>query len=406
MTSYDVLILGAGHAGVAIATHLRQEGFAGSIALVGDEPHAPYQRPPLTKAFLQGEMDVADLALGFGPEDTDLDLLSGSAAVEINRSARTVRLADGSALGYGKLAIATGSRPRRLPAPEDADIHYLTTLGDCRKLQERLPSVERAIIIGGGFIGLEVAATLRRLGRSVALVEADKRLLARGASTALSSYLAALHRREGVDLRLAAAVEAVEAGSVTLSDGDRLRGDVIIAGISSLPNDELARQCGLACDNGILVDEMARTSDPDIVAAGDCTRHPNAHTPVTPFRLESVQNAGDQAVTAALTLLGRPLPYRALPTFWSDQFDARIAMAGISSGAGELSLRGDPATGAFSVFCFRDGRLLAVESVNRPKDQRAARKLILTQGLTPDQARDEDVDLRAITAVRQERIGA
>ncbi len=240
----------------------------------------------------------------------------------------------------------------------------------------------------------------------MALVEADKRLLARGASTALSSYLAALHRREGVDLRLAAAVEAVEAGSVTLSDGDRLRGDVIIAGIGSLPNDELARQCGLACDNGILVDEMARTSDPDIVAAGDCTRHPNAHAPVTPFRLESVQNAGDQAVTAALTLLGRPLPYRALPTFWSDQFDARIAMAGISSGAGELSLRGDPATGAFSVFCFRDGRLLAVESVNRPKDQRAARKLILTQGLTPDQARDEDVDLRAITAVRQERIGA
>jgi len=394
--NYDIVVIGAGHAGLELVHQLRKGGFQGSIALIGDESHEPYQRPPLTKSFLGGEMPLADLSLGFDLSALEVSFLSGSAAVKLDRADHCVQLADGSTIGYAKLALTTGSRPRRLPGIEHGGVLYLTTLADCLSLQERLPSIERAIIIGGGFIGLEVAATLRKLGRSATVIEAQPRLLARSATLALSAYLESLHKREGVDLRLGIGVEQIDTGTVTLSDGGLLPADVIIVGIGSLPNDELARDAGIACDNGILVDEMAQTADPDIVAAGDCTLHPNAYAPISPYRLESVQNAGGQAVTAANTMLGQPVPYRALPTFWSDQFDARIAMAGISHGADQISLRGDPARDAFSVFAWKQGRLIAVESVNRPKDQRAARKLILSQGLTPAQASDEDIDLVAI----------
>jgi 3-phenylpropionate/trans-cinnamate dioxygenase ferredoxin reductase component len=399
--SFDIVVIGAGHAGLAIIDRLRKNGFNGSIALIGDESHAPYQRPPLTKGYLQGEMSLDELSLGFDLAVLNVTFLSGVSATAIDRQARSLMLADGMRIGYRKLALATGSRPRRLPAPDDADILYLTTLSDCLRLQERLPSLERAVIIGGGFIGLEVAATLRKLGRAATVIEAQHRLLARSATTTLSHYIAALHRREGVDLRLGTAVERIEKGHVSLSDETVLPVDVIVAGIGSLANDDLAQQAGLACDNGILVDALAQTSDPDIVAAGDCTLHPNAHAPITPFRLESVQNACDQAVTAADTLLGQSNPYAALPTFWSDQFNARIAMAGISHGADEISIRGDPAEDSFSVFAFREGRLIAVESVNRPKDQRAARKLLPSEAITPDQARDETIDLATLAKQRQ-----
>ena len=399
--NFDIVVIGAGHAGLAIIDRLRKNGFSGAIALIGDEPHIPYQRPPLTKGYLQGEMSFDELSLGFDLVALNVTFLSGTAAVAIDRQARSVQLADGKRIGFGKLALATGSRPRSLPAPDDAEILYLTTLADCQQLQERLPGIAHAVIIGGGFIGLEVAATLRKLGRATTVIEAQDRLLARSATMTLSHYIAALHRREGVDLRLGVAVNRIGKGLVGLSDGTVLSADVIIAGIGSLANDDLARQAGLTCDNGILVDALARTSDPNIVAAGDCTLHPNAHAPITPFRLESVQNACDQAVTAADTLLGQSSPYQALPTFWSDQFDARIAMAGISHGFDEIAVRGDPAQDSFSVFAFRKSRLIAVESVNRPKDQRAARKLLPSEGITPEQARDETLDLATLANQRR-----
>lgn len=391
---YDIVVIGAGHAGVALVQHLRANGFSGSIALVGDEPHAPYQRPPLTKDLLLGDSNLEDISLGLDPEARAVTFMPSCRVVEIERQSRFVRLADGAKLGYGKLVLATGSRPRRLPGAEDANPLYLTCLADCLALKERLPSIERIVVIGGGFIGLEAAAALRKLGKTVTVVEAQARLLARAGTVTLSDYLHRLHTRHGVDIRLSAQVDHLSKSGVTLKDGTFLPADAIIIGIGALPNDDLARQAGLDCDNGILVDELARTSDPHILAAGDCTCHPNMYTSVSPFRLESVQNAGDQAVTAAETLLGREKPYRVLPTFWSDQYDARIAIAGVSLGADETAVRGDPAGDSFSVFCWRQGRLVAVESVNRPKDQRVARQIILAKGITPEQVRDEKLDLK------------
>lgn len=392
--SFDIIVIGGGQAGLAVIDRLRKRGYQGSIALIGEETHDPYQRPPLTKGFLQGEMSTADLSLGFDLGAFGIEFLRGMPAVEIDRRERRVRLANGIALGFTKLALATGSRAKRVSGPEGP--LYLTTLSECLLLQERLPSIQEVIIVGGGFIGLEAAATLRTLGRSVTVIEVQSRLLARSATVPLSNYLQDLHRRNGVGLWLGEDIRLIGAKSVTLSDGTALHADAVIAGIGSLPNDELARRSGLACDKGILVDELGRTSDPDIVAAGDCTRHPNNFAPVSPFRLESVQHALDQAVTAADSLLGEANPYRSLPTFWSDQYDVRIAMAGISYGADELAERGDSSQDSFSVFAWRKGRLISVESVNRPKDQRVARKFIPTEGITPAHVRNEQVDLAEV----------
>lgn len=401
--AFDIVIVGAGHAGLALIDRLRAGQYSGSIALIGDEPHAPYQRPPLSKEFLQGRMSLDELSLGFDLVSDFVTFFSGASVVEIDRNNTRLRLADGGTIGFGQLALTTGSRPRRLPAPDDVDILYLSSLADCLTLRERLPHVSHAVIIGGGFVGLEVAATLQTLGRSATIVETQDRLLARSATPALSAYVAALHRAHGVGLRLGEAVERIEQGRVLLSGGTTLSADMIIAGIGSLANDALARAAGLTCDNGVLTDEFARTSDPHIVAAGDCTLHPNVYASASPFRLESIQNAMDQAATAADTLMGKATSYSALPTFWSDQYDARIAIAGISQGADDVVVRGDPAAHGFSTFAFRNRRLIAVESINRAKDQRVARKLVSTQDLTPDQARDESVDLTGLVKQRPAR---
>ncbi|MFC3712901.1 NAD(P)/FAD-dependent oxidoreductase [Sphingoaurantiacus capsulatus] len=397
---FDIVVVGAGHAGVAIVGRLRQAGFAGSLALVGDEACAPYQRPPLTKGFLGGGMAVKELALADDLAAVGVEHLAGVRVELIDRDRKQLRLSDGSAIGFGKLALATGSRPRRLvvPGAEAAAPFYLTTMDDCLALQARLPAVAGVTIIGGGFIGLEAAATLRGLGRSVALIEMQDRLLARSASPILSAYLEVLHRREGVDIRTGTGIEAIGAAGVRCTDGSEVAADAIIVGIGSLPNDDLARAAGLRCDDGIVVDRHGVTSDPDIVAAGDCTRHPNDFAPTGTCRLESVQNAVDQAEAAAATLLGTPTRYRSVPTFWSDQFDARIGIVGIGQGAEELAIRGEIESGSFSVYAFRDGRLVAVESINRPKDQRLARKIILSRNITPAQVRDPSIDLAAVPA--------
>lgn len=392
---YDIVVVGAGHGGVVLVQHLRRSGFDGAICLVGDEPHAPYQRPPLTKDFLLDACGMDALSLGLDAAALDVTLLQGQRVAAISPDARKVRLADGATLGYGKLVLATGSRPRRLAGIDRARPFYLTCLDDCLALKARLPAITRAVVIGGGFIGLEVASALRTLGRAVTVVEAQERLLARAATNALSDYLRHLHLRQGVELMVGAIVADASPQGVTLRDGTFLAADAVIVGVGALPNSELAEQAGLACDDGILVDAFMRTSDPHILAIGDCSRHPNVYGPRSPFRLESVQNAGDQAVVAAETIMGRERPYESLPTFWSDQYDARIAIAGISQDHDRVAVRGNPADNSFSVFAWRDGKLVSVESVNRPKDQRVARRLILDTALTPEQVMDETFDLRA-----------
>lgn len=396
----QIAIVGAGHAGVAIALRLRERGFAGRILLIGDEPSAPYQRPPLTKDFLRGRLDVEALSLAGDLAAQGIDHRAGVSVAAIDREARQLRLADGSRVGYHRLALATGSRARRLDVPgaTEAPLHYLTTMADCLALRARLEAVDRIAIVGGGFIGLEAAATLRGLGKAVTLIEAQPRLLARSASPALSAYLAALHEAHGVGLRLGTGVAAIEGRSVRCRDGASVAADAIVVGIGALPNDELARAAGLACDDGILVDRHGRTSDPAIVAAGDCTRHPNDFAAGSPCRLESVQNAADQALSAADSLCGLATPYAAAPTFWSDQFDARIGIVGIGDGAEEVVTRGDVNGGAFSTFAFRGGRLVAIESVNRPKDQRLARRVLMSTAIAPHQVRDPDTDLAALAA--------
>ena len=395
-----IVIVGAGQAGVMAAEALRTGGYAGPITLLGDEPHGPYHRPPLSKAWLAGEIDAAQLTMR-APEmlaRKQIDLRTGLTARAINRAAQTVTLTDGSTLHYTGLVLATGATPRRLPLPggdapnvlalrsrDDAQA-IAARMGDC--IAQGLPLV----VIGGGFIGLEVAATARKKGLAVTVLEAAPRLLGRVLAPMLSDWYAALHRRHGVELVLDAKIESIEtadglAVAVTLADGRRLPCGLVVLGVGVAANDALARDADLAVDRGIVVDACCRTSDPLIVAAGDCTARqvPDG----TLLRLESVQNATEQGRSAAAALLGQDRPFTATPWFWSDQYDCKLQMAGLSTGADEWAVRGDMAGTSFSVYHFRAGRLIAVDSVNAAKDHLMARKL-MDAGVSPTPAQTGD----------------
>jgi len=395
-----IVIVGAGQAGVMAAEALRTGGYAGPITLLGDEPHGPYHRPPLSKAWLAGEIDAAQLTMR-APEmlaRKQIDLRTGLTARAINRAAQTVTLTDGSTLHYTGLVLATGATPRRLPLPggdapnvlalrsrDDAQA-IAARMGDC--IAQGLPLV----VIGGGFIGLEVAATARKKGLAVTVLEAAPRLLGRVLAPMLSDWYAALHRRHGVELVLDAKIESIEtadglAVAVTLADGRRLPCGLVVLGVGVAANDALARDADLAVDRGIVVDACCRTSDPLIVAAGDCTARqvPDG----TLLRLESVQNATEQGCSAAAALLGQDRPFTATPWFWSDQYDCKLQMAGLSTGADEWAVRGDMAGTSFSVYHFRAGRLIAVDSVNAAKDHLMARKL-MDAGVSPTPAQTGD----------------
>ncbi|MFV3128336.1 NAD(P)/FAD-dependent oxidoreductase [Niveispirillum sp. KHB5.9] len=403
-----LVIIGGSYAAANIAAAAREAGYQEPIRLVSAEPHLPYQRPPLSKGYLSGKVEASALPLRAESwyRETGVELLLGSAATALDRGAGRVVLADGRQLSYGKLALATGARPRPLTVPGAGlrGVLGLRDLADADAIRDRMGAVDRVVIIGGGFIGLEIAATLALAGRHVTVLEAQDRLLARAVAPVLSNFLASVHRDNGVIFRFGARVTGLvgDAGHVVgvcLADGDILPAGLVLVGIGALPNQELAQAAGLACNDGILVDAAARTGDPAIVAAGDCTRHPNPHAGGGLIRLESVQHANDQAKVAGAAVAGQPRTYDAVPWFWSDQYGFKLQMAGLARGADMSVPRGMIRDGKFSLFHFRGGQLVAVESVNRPGDHIQARRL-LAAGLspTPAQAGDADFDLKALSA--------
>ncbi len=399
------IIVGAGQAGLQVAESLRRGGFDGEVLLVGEEASLPYQRPPLSKKYLLGEVEAPRLL--FRPADHYAKLgiacHLGVPVAKLDKENRIVYLADGAELCYDRLALTTGARVRELTVPGAGDprVCYLRGLNDAENLRVRLSQARRVAIIGGGFIGLEVAAIARGLGCEVAVLETQSRVLQRVVAPVVSDFFARIHRERGVNIQLAQQVSAIDATpdalTIITADGSSVVADLIVAGIGVLPNIELARASGLLCDGGIVVDEFARTSDPSIVSAGDCTMHRNLLYP-RPHRIESVQNAVDQAKVAAGTLLDHPVAYAQVPWFWSDQYDFKLQMTGISTGYDELVLRGEPEKGAFSVFYYADERLIAADSINRPAEHMVSRKLIATPGgcYPKAQLADTAIDLKTI----------
>lgn len=405
----SIVIIGAGLAGLQTAEALRTGGFGGSVTLVGDEANGPYHRPPLSKAWLAGEMDAGQLAMR-GPDmlaRKQIDLRTHTRATGINRSSQTVTLADGTRLPYTGLVLATGSRPRLLSVPgaNVPGVLALRTRDDADQLAAGLARCAEQgkplVVIGGGFIGLEVAATARKKGIAVTVLEAAPRLLGRVLAPALSDWYANLHRSYGVELLLNTQISQLTTDAdgwvngVQQADGTRIPAGLVLVGIGAQANDELAAEAGIACDRGIVVDECGRTSDPAIYAAGDCAVRRLADG--TLLRLESVQNATEQGKSAAAALLGQARPFTATAWFWSDQYDKKLQMAGLSTGADQCVLRGDMAANGFSMFHFKAGKLVAVDSINAVKDHLQARKL-LDAGVspTPEQAADTAFDLATL----------
>ncbi|MEI5995787.1 FAD-dependent oxidoreductase [Paraburkholderia bengalensis] len=404
-----LVIVGASYAGVQLAACARELGFDGRILLLGDEPDAPYQRPPLSKGFLTGSYAEARLPLrsqAFFDEEK-IERMPATRATRIDRERREIELHDGSRIAYDHLALTTGARVRKLDCPGatlDA-VHYLRDLRDARRLAASARSARRAVVIGGGYIGLEAAASLRQQGLDVTVVETEPRLLARVASPWISEFMLRAHVERGVAFELGRRVVALHDAygivSVELDDGTRVLCDLVVVGIGVIPNTELAVNCGLHVEGGITVDACARASDPLIVAAGDCASFVPHWAPpdARACRIESVQNANDMARTAAASVLGRSEPYRAIPWFWSDQYDLKLQMAGVNAGFTDFAVRGCADDRKCSLFYFRDKTLIAVDSINRPQDHMLARKL-LASGVQvwADEVRDPAFDLKALAS--------
>lgn len=379
-----VAILGAGHAGGALAAALRQAGHAGPIVLVGEEPLAPYQRPPLSKAWLKGEADADSLALK-DPDwyaENDCDLRLGVRATAVDRGARTVALSTGETLAWDVLVIATGARARKLPIP-GADLKgvlELRTAADAETLKAALGPGRRLAIVGGGYVGLEAAASARALGAEATVIEREPRILARVACETLSDFFTRYHGERGVAFELGAGIAAFEGEDgairrVRLADGRAIACDAALVGIGAIPNDELAREAGLECVGGVVVDLDARTADPNVFAIGDVTHRP---LPLydRQFRLESVPNALEQAKACAAAIVGKAPPAPEVPWFWSDQYDLKLQIAGLPFDADAQVVRGDPASARFAVFHLKGDRLQAVEAVNAPPEFMMGRMLI------------------------------
>lgn len=379
--SENIVIIGAGQAGAQAVQSLRSEGFKGAITMVGDEDYPPYQRPPLSKAYLLGSFERPRLFLKSDAfyEEAGCELILSTTAKAIHRADRTVELADGRLLAYDKLLLATGARVRKLKCP-GADlpgIHYLKTIADVDGLQEVFQSGKRIAIVGGGYIGLEVAAVGAKRGLDVTVFEAMDRLMARAVSPQLSAFYAAEHEKAGVKLKLRTGVEAFEGnGKVerVKAGGQTYEADIVLVGIGVVPCDELAVRAGLASEDGIVVDQNARTGDPHIWSAGDCTRHVGREGHY--IRLECVQNAIDQAKHAALAMTGKPKTYSEVPWFWSDQYDLKLQIAGLARPTDQLVQRGDPSGRKFAVFHLRDGVVAAVEAVNAAPEYLIGKKMI------------------------------
>jgi 3-phenylpropionate/trans-cinnamate dioxygenase ferredoxin reductase subunit len=400
--SDTIIIIGAGQAGVQAVATLRAEGFSGAITMIGDEAWPPYQRPPLSKAYLMGTFARERLFLK--PEqfytDANCTLLLNVAATAIDRAAKEVTLSDGRSLPYDKLLLATGTRVRRITIPGATlpGVHYLRGIADVDGLQNIFTAGKRLAVVGGGYIGLEVAAVAAKRGIAVTVFEAMDRVMARAVSPVMSDFYQAEHRKAGVQLMLNTGVEAFEGEGrleAVRAGGQLYPADIALVGIGVVPNDTLAREAGLVCKDGIIVDRNAMTGDPAIFAAGDCTRHHGREG--IEIRLECVQNAIDQAKHAALAMMEKPQPYSEVPWFWSDQYDLKLQIAGLARPTDTIVVRGDPASRKFAVFHLRDGAVAAVEAVNAAPEYLVGRKLIARGGVVaPERLADTAIAMKQL----------
>src|ERR1700754_2984340 len=406
MTQGAVLIVGAAHAGFQVAASLRQLGFKDRVIVINDEAHLPYQRPPLSKAYLKGTGGPDSLM--FRPQkffvDQTIELMAGH-AVAIDRAARKLKLASGNALDYGHLVLATGARNRLLDLPNATlpNVRYLRILDDSEDLRARLAASKRVVVIGAGFIGLEFAATARIKGLEVDVLELASRVMARAVTAEVSDYFQKRHAEAGIRIHLGVMATAIEASGdkvtgVSLSDGRHIPSDLVVVGVGVLPNVELAKDAGLPTASGIIVNDRLLTSDPNISAIGDCALFESPRFGGS-LRLESVQNATDQARCVAARLTSDDKVYDGQPWFWSDQGDDKLQIAGLTTGYDQVVMRGDPAQKAFSAFCYRQGKLVGIESVNRAGDHMFGRRFLgLDRQLPPEHAADPGFDLKKALA--------
>jgi len=403
---HTVAIAGAGHAAGQVVATLRQKKFDGKILLIGEEPWLPYQRPPLSKKFLAGELPAE--RLHFKPEnfydDPGIAVRLDTRIAAVDCGGKSLRTADGETLAYDKLVFATGARPRLLNLPGvDLDgIHYLRTIDDVTGIRSQLTKGARLAIVGAGYIGLEVAAVASQLGADVTVIEMEDRVMSRVVSPQISEFYQREHSSHGVTLMLSTGISGFsgdgKVAAVDLTNGDQIATDLVVIGIGVVPNTELASDAGLDVDNGIVVDDHCQTSDSDMFAVGDCTQHPNDILGYR-LRLESVHNALEQAKTAASNICGDDSRYADVPWFWSDQYDLKLQIAGLSQGYDQTIVRGDPDSRTFSCLYLRDGQLIAVDAVNSPKDFMQSKALIAAHAvIDSDLLADPENELKNMVA--------
>ena len=408
MSDHDVLVIGSGHGGVSAASTLRQLGYEGTIAILSADRDEPYERPPLSKDFLTGDKDAHSIHLR-GPafwDEKQIQLILGETVASIDAPLHRVTTASGKTFGYGKLVWAAGGEPRRLSCEgaELAGLHTIRSRADVEALLTELGGASRIVVIGGGYIGLEAAASLTKLRKHVTVVEALDRLLTRVAGPAISDFFLGQHREHGVDVRLGAAVSCIEGvdgrvSAVRLADGISLAADIVIVGIGIQPHVRPLAAAGADVSNGVAVDGHCRTTLPDIYAVGDCALHRNAFAPDHPVRLESVQNAADQGTVAAHHICGTPAAYAATPWFWSNQYDIKLQTVGLNSGYDQTLVRGDPSSGRFSVIYLRAGQIVALDCVNMVKDYVQGRALVECRAMIePSLLTDPETPLKALAA--------
>ena len=407
MNHFDVVIVGAGHGGAQAAIALRQYGFAGGIAMVGDEPELPYERPPLSKDYLAGDKEFTRILIRPAAfwDERNVVMLLGQRVVSVDPQAHMVTRADGEAIGYGTLIWATGGSPRQLTCSghDLVGVHGVRTRADVDRMIGELGDTREVVVIGGGYIGLEAAAVLTKLGKQVTVLEALDRVLARVAGEPLSRFYEAEHRAHGVDVRTGAMVECIEeadgrATGVRLAGGEVIPAQMVIVGIGIIPAVEPLLAAGAEGGNGVAVDARCRTSLPDVFAIGDCAAHPNGFASGATIRLESVQNANDQATLVAKAIVGTgDADYDSVPWFWSNQYDLKLQTVGLSTGFDDAVLRGDPAARSFSIVYLRAGQVIALDCVNMVRDYVQGRALVV-QRLSPDRAAlaDPSIPLKSL----------
>jgi len=402
--SEKVVVVGAGHAAGQVAVSLRQKGYAGDITLIGDEPWVPYQRPPLSKAFLAGELETKRLF--FKPEqyypEHNIELLLNTRVDDIKRDTKTLKLDNDTSLNYDWLVLCTGSRVRKasIPGSDLHGVHYLRSIADVDAIRADFGTAKNLVIVGAGYIGLEVAAVARKSGLNVTVLEMAERPLQRVVAPELSAFYSKLHQDAGVDLRCNVAIDRFSGDqqitAVHLKDDVVVPADMVIIGIGILPNTELAEEAGIAVDNGIVVNEFCVTNDPAILAAGDCTSHPNRLLNRS-VRLESVHNALEQGKTVAASICGAPVEYAQIPWFWSDQYDVKLQIVGLSQGYDTVVVRGEPDSKSFAAFYLKGNKLLAVDAVNSAREFMLAKKLLAKgASLDVEQLRDMSIPFKEI----------